>query len=414
MQIAETSATRACGLSRLRGFVPQMGEAYSSNRNIDPGPGAASNVSELSPFIRHRLVSEQEVASAAIEAHGVDRASKFLQEVCWRSYFKGWLEHRPAVWTLYCEARDVDFSRLESDTALRVCYADAISGRTGIEGFDDWARDLAETGYLHNHARMSFASIWIFTLRLPWTLGADFFLQHLLDGDPASNTLSWRWVAGLHTEGKTYLASRKAIEVCSDGRFSPAGLAAQADPVEGFQNPPAGPLPAASAIPEKAFGLLLTEDDLSMETVLQPGLPVAGVAAIANPALRSRHGASDKVRRFTASSVRDGLQRAGQAFCADAADLSTAEDPVAAVLDWAGKLGVEDIVVPFIPAGWSRDAALPVLTALARNGFKVHQVRRRWDEVFWPHASKGYFKLRQKIPTLLDTLGLTGQAVTDG
>jgi deoxyribodipyrimidine photo-lyase len=65
-------------------------------------------------------------------------------------------------------------------------------------------QELVETGYLHNHARMWFASIWIFTLRLPWELGADFFLRHLLDGDAASNTLSWRWVAGLHTKGKHY------------------------------------------------------------------------------------------------------------------------------------------------------------------------------------------------------------------
>ena len=50
---------------------------------------------------------------------------------------------------------------------------------------------------MHNHVRMWFASIWIFTLNLPWQLGADFFMQHLLDGDPASNTLSWRWVAGI-------------------------------------------------------------------------------------------------------------------------------------------------------------------------------------------------------------------------
>ena len=61
---------------------------------------------------------------------------------------------------------------------------------TGIEGFDDWARELVDTGYMHNHARMWFASIWIFTLRLPWALGADFFLRHLLDADAASNTLS--------------------------------------------------------------------------------------------------------------------------------------------------------------------------------------------------------------------------------
>ncbi len=88
-------------------------------------------------------------------------------------------------------------------------------------------------GYLHNHARMWFASIWIFTLRLPWVLGADFFMRHLCDGDPASNTLSWRWVAGLHTRGKTYLARASNIATYTGGRFTPQDhdLAAFAPPL---------------------------------------------------------------------------------------------------------------------------------------------------------------------------------------
>ena len=98
-------------------------------------------------------------------------------------------------------------------------------GATGIDCFDAWARELVATGYLHNHARMWFASIWIFTLRLPWELGADFFLRHLIDGDPASNTLSWRWVAGLQTAGKTYLATAENIARFTGGRFAPQGLA---------------------------------------------------------------------------------------------------------------------------------------------------------------------------------------------
>jgi deoxyribodipyrimidine photo-lyase len=73
----------------------------------------------------------------------------------------------------------------------------ATFGRTGIACFDQWTGELLETGYLHNHARVWFSSIWIFTLRLPWKLGADFFIRFLNDGDSASNTLSWRWVAGL-------------------------------------------------------------------------------------------------------------------------------------------------------------------------------------------------------------------------
>ena len=66
---------------------------------------------------------------------------------------------------------------------------------------------------------MWFASIWIHTLNLPWQLGADFF-KNLLDGDPASNTLSWRWVAGLHTQGKCYLATENNIKKFTNNRFN--------------------------------------------------------------------------------------------------------------------------------------------------------------------------------------------------
>ena len=67
---------------------------------------------------------------------------------------------------------------------------------------------------------MWFASIWVHTLNLPWELGANFFLTHLLDADPASNTLSWRWVAGLHTEGKVYLANEDNIKKFTKERYT--------------------------------------------------------------------------------------------------------------------------------------------------------------------------------------------------
>ena len=86
-------------------------------------------------------------------------------------------------------------------------YKLAISSNTNIEPFNDWVEILKSTGYLHNHVRMWFASIWIFFLGIPWQLGAKFFYQNLLDGDIASNLLSWRWVAGLQTKGKRYIAS---------------------------------------------------------------------------------------------------------------------------------------------------------------------------------------------------------------
>jgi len=132
---------------------------------------------------------------------------------------------------------------------------------------------------------MWFASIWIFTLELPWQLGADFFLRQLLDGDPASNTLSWRWVAGLQTVGKTSLATTQNIEFATEGRFRPRGLATHAIAVD---DDVVMPIPLAAPRPEPVpvarVALLLHEDDLHAES-LTPALAaaVAEVVAVGSP-----------------------------------------------------------------------------------------------------------------------------------
>ena len=77
---------------------------------------------------------------------------------------------------------------------------------------------------------MWFASIWIFTLDLPWELGAEFFLKHLYDGDSASNTLGWRWVAGIQTPGKHYLASEWNIKKFTNNRYEKIKLNESAKP----------------------------------------------------------------------------------------------------------------------------------------------------------------------------------------
>ena len=161
-----------------------MGRAYASERNYDR-PGH-EDVSRLSPYLRHRIVTEEEVLQAALVRHSASAAEKFIQEVYWRTYWKGWLEMRPSVWTMYQADVTAALNRVQTEGGLRAEWEAACRGATGIDAFDHWARELVETGYLHNHARMWFASIWIYTLNLPWALGADFFLRHLLDGDPAS------------------------------------------------------------------------------------------------------------------------------------------------------------------------------------------------------------------------------------
>ncbi|MFZ4747891.1 MAG: FAD-binding domain-containing protein [Sphingomonas sp.] len=166
--------------------MARAGQAYADGRNTDGGRDGPVSVSRLSPYLRYRAISEREVVAAVLDRHSLVAAEKFIQEVLWRTYWKGWLELRPSVWQRFVDERD---RQRESFPNARAIVA-AETGMTGIEGFDDWARELVDTGYMHNHARMWFASIWIFTLRLPWALGADFFLRHLLDADAASNTLS--------------------------------------------------------------------------------------------------------------------------------------------------------------------------------------------------------------------------------
>src|SRR6056297_2603515 len=212
---------RAAGAHVLATFAPRMGRRYANGRNFDRGPGAHRDVSMLSPYLRRRLVTEHETVAAALGAHGHENAEKFVQEVIWRGYFKGWLERRPGIWQSYRDGLMRDLEQADGDRRLRREVASAEAGETGLACFDAWARELVETGYLHNHARMWFASIWIFTFGLPWRLGADFFLRHLLDGDPASNTLGWRWVAGLHTRGKPYKAQAWNIAKFTGQRFTP-------------------------------------------------------------------------------------------------------------------------------------------------------------------------------------------------
>ena len=220
--------TRAAALARLEEFLPDAGR-YAADRNfVRPGH---PNISRLSPWVQKRLLLEEEVVAAARERWPFEAVEKFVQEVYWRTYWKGWLEQRPEAWSRWVEAvpRLRDALSAEQRSTLEA----ALAGRTGIAGFDDWAKELVETGYLHNHARMWFASIWVFTLKLPWELGAAFFYEHLLDGDVASNTLSWRWVAGLQTPGKTYVARADNIAHYTDGEHAPQAsqLASAAFPI---------------------------------------------------------------------------------------------------------------------------------------------------------------------------------------
>jgi len=399
-------ATRTRGLEQLESFLPHAGRDYNRTRNFDFGPDNRGNVSMLSPFIRHRLLLESEVLESALAVHSRQAADKFVQEVFWRAYFKGWLEQHPDAWRHYRRDVAAAIATLEADADLCAAYDRATSGETGIDCFDAWAKELVETGYLHNHARMWFASIWIFTLELPWHLGADFFLRHLLDGDPASNTLSWRWVGGLHTRGKTYLARVSNITSYTDDRFNPVGqLAVAAPPLSEAQPPRQVPLPEAdSPHLDQRFGLLVSEEDCLGRPLPLSRDPVAVIGLTAT-SHRSPLGIGQAAAAFAADAVADGVMRAAETCGVDAATAVSDrwEDEL---IDFARGHELDAIVTPYAAVGPVAEQLDRVAPLLADEGIALKRIRRNYDERAWPHAAKGYFKLKARIPELLDALAV--------
>lgn len=389
-------ATRHAGLDRLAAFAPHAGRAYASGRNSDYGASKQQAVSLLSSYLRRRMVTEREVVAEVLKHHSAATAEKFIQEVFWRTYWKGWLEMRPTVWQHYLTERTIALS------SPSTTYEEAISGNTGIAGFDDWAHELVATGYLHNHARMWFASIWIFTLKLPWALGADFFYQHLLDADPASNTLSWRWVAGLHTKGKTYLARADNIEKYTQGRFRPDRLAPFAEPlIEGFETPaPLPPRDGHARLPNAPYALFLTSDDLHPQS--WPGFeanPPAVVLTTGQTPQEADLNRGQVAYGFTSKAVEDAKQQLGT-------QSQTIDATSQAIIEACRSAKASTLAMPFAPVGPTNDWRTIMVPALMEAGINLHEVKRSWDDKAWPHATAGFFKLKKKIPKLIAQAGL--------
>ncbi|WP_298329357.1 FAD-binding domain-containing protein [Asticcacaulis sp.] len=372
--------TRAQALERLETFLPRAGSAYARDRNIDPGPNDTGHVSKLSPYVRLRLIGEWELARAAEKAHGA-AANKFIDEVCWRSYWRGYLEMRPALWTRYVDYLLSD----EAETTRQTdTYRAAVYGQTGIDAFDVWTTELITTGYLHNHARMSFASIWVHTLRLPWQLGAAFFLEHLLDGDEAANTLSWRWVAGLHTPGKVYLASTEAITTCSAGRFRPTGLARTAAPLASETLAPVVALPTAQPSPRAPSVLVVTSEDLGADGFRVAQQSIVGVAALVT--------GKAPVAAATASVAQTLAQQIGTEvrLFSSRAELESA----------LTAFETRTLLTSRLPVGLTRTGLNSVLNDTGEP-IRLYERTRLWDAIAWPAASRGFFAFRPVIAHLM-------------
>jgi hypothetical protein len=390
--------TRAAALARVEEFLPAAGR-YAAERNyVRPGH---ENISRLSPWVQKRLLLESEVLAAARARWSFPAVEKFVQEVYWRTYWKGWLEQRPAAWIRWQEA--VPRLRASLSTEQRSKLEAAHAGRTGIAGFDAWAQELVATGYLHNHARMWFASIWIFTLRLPWGLGAAFFMEHLLDGDVASNTLSWRWVAGLQTPGKTYVARADNIAFYTDGQHAPeagqlasAPIAIKEEPLPKVALWTEDTAQVASLVGYERLGLWLHAEDLAVEQGELAGLKIHAVNAAWPKGVVERAGWSEKVSAWTQAALEDGATRAGKHFGAKVSSGEAAE-LAASLVEWANQNQLQAVVAyrPFV-GPWLSEA-LVLEATMSAAGIPLIWRRRVWDAEHFPHATRGYFPFWERI-----------------
>lgn len=376
----------------LEDFLPRAGRDYASTRNYDYGVGQRNNVSTLSPWVRIRSLPEWKICRRVLSQHSYSAASKYIDEVCWRTYWKGWLELRPSIWRDYLSELQIT----EADYADHSEYQNLIKAQSSIEFMDTWTRELIETGYLHNHTRMWYASVWIHTLKLPWVLGAAFFLKHLLDGDPASNTLSWRWVAGLQTVGKTYLASADNIRRYTEGRVDPKIELAK-EPIDlpsSTPKPAASPLVPSDSLPTTGrIGLLAHDDDLSSIQWLGQSLDHPATAGLLPLDTYHAHGISEKATQFRINCMASAL-----------GSKSGLLNAVEAATQWAVDKQLDHLVMAFPHVGlW--DDVLPALRASLRTeGIDLVTVRHWWDELLFPQAKAGFFRFKKQIPAALEEL----------
>ena len=373
-------ASRAKALDKLNYFVQNNLSEYSKLRNFDFGPENRTNISCLSPYITHGIINEREVIEKSLNKFSFSKNEKFIQEVLWRVYWKGWLELRPNVWSDYL----IELNNIKDEFKNNKNYLNAIEGKTNIECFNVWINELKENNYLHNHTRMWFASIWIFTLDLPWQLGAEFFMQHLYDGDAASNTLGWRWVAGVQTQGKHYLASDWNIKKFTNNRFNNIKLIENAPPKvseknysiikQDFSNP--------QNIEDK--NLLIFENNLSFEISDFQNNKFKKIYLISNKNENRSIKFAEKVVKFKSLLIEDQKQRL---------KTKSIDCEVIAVSEIKK---IENCYGLYPTVGENLDY-------LNSNNLKIDYLYRKLDQYSWQYCNKGFFNFKNYIPKIIST-----------
>ena len=373
-------ASRAKAIDKLNSFVELNLTDYSKLRNFDFGPSKRSNISCLSPYITHGVINELEVIDKSLKKFSFAKNEKFIQEVLWRVYWKGWLELRPNVWSDYL----IELEENRNDFKHNQNYQDAIEGKTNIDCFNQWIIELKENNYLHNHTRMWFASIWIFTLELPWQLGAEFFMKHLYDGDAASNTLGWRWVAGVQTQGKHYLASEWNINKFTNNRFQNIKLNENASPMFSTKTYPLNKKDFLNSEIVEDKTLLIFENNMSFEFSDFREHKFKKTLLISNSNENRIIKLSEKVLDFKANLLEDQKTRLEK------------ESINCEIININDLKNISEDVYALYPTVGEN------LNFIESNDLKnINFLFRKLDQFSWQYCNKGFFNFKNYIPKII-------------
>ena len=368
--------SRKEALKVLEHYIENNISIYTTQRNFDFGPEDRKNVSCLSPYITHRLISEYEVAKKVLSKYPFQKVEKFIQEIFWRVYWKGWLELRPMVWTDFVE----DLKTIEISEE----YKKAINGETNIDCFNDWAKELKENNYLHNHTRMWFASIWIFTLKLPWQKGAEFFLRELYDGDTASNTLSWRWVAGIQTKGKNYIAQNWNINKFTNNKYKNLKLNENSQPIIDQREYKISPMSIKNN-DTNSETLVFFENELDFKNFQFDSYKNIYCILLSNKDRLIELG--EKVLMFKKNLIKNQVQNS---------DLKIEFIDGNKFIEVSNSEKNFDVIYPSVGENLSF-----LKRVMKKNNLIIKYLVRDEDKYCWQFSNKGYFNFKSNIPKIL-------------
>ena len=175
---------------------------YSRTRNYLDG-----SVSRLSPYLTHGVISTRFVGARVLSTYSVKDSESFIRELAWKDYFR-------LVWDTYGDGIFSDLRHPQPSVESNQVPTALLDARTGISVLDDGLRELLQTGYIHNHLRLWLAMLTCSVGHAHWWEPSKWMYYHLLDGDLASNSLSWQWVAGSF-RGSPYIANQENINTFS-------------------------------------------------------------------------------------------------------------------------------------------------------------------------------------------------------